>query len=65
LLTIPRYNALDNHPAFFITPFHAHCYHDIQLAAKWPSPQRPPLCQDRQTPPVPSFPFWIYRVILY
>jgi hypothetical protein len=36
---IPSWNTLDNHPDDFVTPFRAHQYHTIQLAANGPLPK--------------------------
>ena len=38
LETIPHYTELDNHPAYFVTPFCTLAYHHIQLAANSPLP---------------------------
>jgi hypothetical protein len=57
LLTILCYNTLDNHLAFFVMPFHTHCYYDIQLAANGPLPNIHLCAKVSRHPPSLHFPF--------
>ena len=55
--TIPRYTELDNHPAYFVTPFRALAYHHIQLVANGPLPNVHLCAKVGRHPPSLHFPF--------
>ena len=55
--TIPHYTELDDHPAYFVTPFWALAYHHIQLAANSPLPNVHLCAKVGRHPPSLHFPF--------